>query len=449
MVDFVCKQSIMRILILSQEVWNKANSFGNTYSNIFGGMKDIEIAHIFTLNGLPSKENVVKYYYQINEGEVIKSFFCNKKSEGVGCEISLEKIKETKDIKRYTSNNSIYSKLLSFGKRHHWTLLFWARELAWRYGSIDYEKLMAFVSNFNPDIVFLPYIYVFNTNRIALKIKRNLNIPMVMYMAMDHYSLKRLSLNPLFWIDRFFKRKSIRNLSNNIDLMYCISDKLKCEMQKKLEVPCKVLYKIPEEGRAVSIYNETHNPVRFLYTGNIYANRWKTLALLAEELKNQDFGRLEIYTASPITYRIDKALNIEGYSKIKAPVGPDEVIKLQNQADVLVHVESFDLKNKLLVRCAISTKIMDYISSGRCIFGIGPHDISSIEYLKDNDIALVANSKSDIRKIILQMKTDDELIKNYCKKVSLFSKLKLNPDENRQCLYNDLMKILEKNSKKI
>ena len=63
----------MRILMLSQYPWKKDNSFGNTYSSIFGKIEGIEIAHIYLMEGQPDNEEVVTHYYQIPEKEIMRS----------------------------------------------------------------------------------------------------------------------------------------------------------------------------------------------------------------------------------------------------------------------------------------------------------------------------------------------------------------------------------------
>ena len=430
--------------MLSQYPWKKDNSFGNTYSSIFGKIENIEIAHIYLMAGMPDKEDVVSSYYQIPENEVVKSCFKPwKKSIGAGHVVSIEdKVIEKREAKEIGKSESIYGKLLGFGKRHHWLLMFFARELAWKYGKVNYDGMMSFIDEFKPDIFFLPFSNLYYTNRLALYIKKHYDIPMVMEMAMDHYSLKRISYNPLFWIDRFGKRRMIRHLANHSEKIYVISKRLKDELEGSLHIPCEVLYKIPDENRESTPYEGIHKPVRFLFTGNIYANRWKSLRLLANALKETEAGVLNIYTANPITKEIDKALNIEGVSKIHAPVSQEKVIELQNDADVLVHAEAFDKANKLLVRCAISTKIMDYLSVGRTILAIGPSDISSIEYLCDNDLAFVADSPSAILKVLELIKDKPEILLEYAQKGHDYIKSNLDACSLRQTLYNSLNNVI-------
>lgn len=434
----------MRILMLSQYPWKKDNSFGNTYSSIFGKIENIEIAHIYLMAGMPDKEDVVSSYYQIPENEVVKSCFKPwKKSIGAGHVVSIEdKVIEKREAKEIGKSESIYGKLLGFGKRHHWSLMFFARELAWKYGKVNYDGMMSFIDDFKPDIFFLPFSNLYYTNRLAMYIKKHNDIPMVMEMAMDHYSLKRVSYSPLFWVDRFGKRAMIRKLAEKSEKIYVISKRLKDELESSLNRPCEILYKIPDETRASISYGGAHNPVRYLFTGNIYANRWKSLKLLAETLRDSKAGVLDIYTANPITKSVDKALNIEGVSVIHGPVSQDKVIQLQNDADVLVHVEAFDKTNKLLVRCAISTKIMDYLSVGRSILAIGPSDIASIEYLNDNHLALTADSKEKLKAIIDEIKSNPALLINYSKIGSEYITNHLNAKDLRKKLYDSLNEIV-------
>ena len=97
------------------------------------------------------------------------------------------------------------------------------------------------------------------------------------------------------------------------------------------------MYKRPDSNRKQSVYKPNDRKLKFLFTGNILSNRWKSLSLLVNALKKYEIGTLDIYTANPISRRINKALNIDGISIIHKPVSQNEVIKLQNAADVLVH----------------------------------------------------------------------------------------------------------------
>lgn len=436
----------MKVLILSVDPWCQNNSFGNTYSNIFGKIENVEIAHIYMLDGLPDQENNVSRYYQISEKDILKSalrpFSCER---GVGCEVyASDKNKQNNAISHNRdTRKSAYDKLLGFGKKHHWKSMFIAREVAWKIGKVNYESLFTFIEDFQPDIFVLAYYYVYNSNRIAFRIKQHFDIPMVMIMMMDHYSLNRVSWSPFFWLDRFAKRTRIRDLVKESEKMFVISKKLKDELERELRIPCQVLYKIPDENRSFYPYLSSEGTVKYLFTGNIYANRWKSLAMLVSVLKKQGGGKLDIYTSTHISKTMDAALNISGVSEVHESVTQDEVIRLQNQSDVMVHVEAFDKKNKSLVRCAISTKIMDYLSVGRCILAIGPSDIASMEYLTDNDLALYAYNERQLGEIVKKINTDHALLESYAAKVRAYATKKLDATQLRKEVYDSFQQVIE------
>lgn len=436
----------MRILIISDSPWRKDNSFGNTYSNRFSRIPEIEIAHIYTLAGEPEPDSNTVAFYQIPEGQVLRSVF-KRKTSPAGYIVQPEESKTISTSSEISENRSSwYGKLVAFGKRHHWMSMFMAREAGWRLGNINWEGLLRFAKEFNPDLVFLPIFYTYYTNRIGLYLKQELGIPMVLEISMDYYTFKRFSLNPLFWIDRVFKRRMMRRLTKEASLMYVISEKLKAEYEKRFSLPIKVLYKVPDPTRYSSSYNRTHNgPIRFLYTGNLYANRWKSLSLLVNELVKTRIGQLDIYTATPINDRMNHSLNVEGVSRVHPPVSQTEVIRLQNEADILVHVESFDLANRLLVRYAISTKVMDYLNSKRCILAIGPSDVASIEYLRENDIALVASDSQSLSEIWGKIRSDENVIQYYADRSKNYVLSELDPDVINNGLLQDLRTVADIN----
>ena len=423
--------------MISRHCWNKENSFGNTYSNIFGEVPNIEIAHVYLMEGTPDYESVVSRYFHISEKQIFKSVFC--KNMEVGEEVFASFQTNTKGD---ASMIAQYHKMLTFGKKYRWAVLNWARELAWLIGKVDYQGLMEFVKSFSPDVLFIPYNNVFFSNRIALKVSKTLNIPMVLNMEMDHYSLNRISYNPFFWIDRLLKRRIIRKLVNRASFVYVISEKLKQEYELLLKKDCKVLYKIPDLTRKKYDYKPSDKVVHYLFTGNISANRWKSLALLTSELKKYDNCVFDIYTATPISKEMQKALYIPGKSLIHRPVSQNEIIALQNSADVLVHAEAFDKYNKSLVRCAISTKIMDYLSVGRCILAIGPADVASIEYLKNNDLGIIAYDSKTIQNCV-NSTNDSKTRTFYSKKAMAFVSTQLDANKLRTQLLGELQSAID------
>ena len=426
----------MRILIISRSPWRLDNSFGNTYSSIFRDMKDVEIANIYLADGVPEYEENVKAYYQVSERELVEEFKHPFSLKKVGKVAYAENSSDTHEKEKD-------AKYMAVGKARRWPLMYIMRDFIWKFGKIDYVGMDKFVEDFNPDIIFLPYYYATYVFRVALHLQKKFNLPMTGEACLDIYSLKQLSFDPLFWINRFNIRRWIRKAARHSASLYLISEKMRRDFQKYLKLPCKILYKIPDFGRMQNEYENMHTPVRFLFTGNIGANRWKSLGMLADALQRNRFGHLDIYTATPLTNKMIRRLNIDGYSEVHAPVTQDEVRRLQDESDVLVHAESFDLANRLLVRYSISTKIMDYLCVGRTILGIGPSDIASIEYLRDNDVAMIATNENELNRVISLLKESPNIIKKYSRKGVCFARFQMNADEMKAALRTDMQEIID------
>ena len=70
-------------------------------------------------------------------------------------------------------------------------------------------------------------------------------------------------------------------------------------------------------------------------------------------------------------------------------VGGSRLSQAIREADVLVHVESDDPASVAVTSLSVSTKIPEYLVSGRSILAVGPRGLASIDYLEDHRAALV------------------------------------------------------------
>ena len=62
----------IKLLFISSTPWDDNNSFGNSFSNIFGGNDNYEIYNIYLSEG-NSTSPLVKRKYQISFGEMVRS----------------------------------------------------------------------------------------------------------------------------------------------------------------------------------------------------------------------------------------------------------------------------------------------------------------------------------------------------------------------------------------
>jgi len=395
----------MRILVLSNTPWSNDNSFGNSFSNIFEGISELEFANIYCRYGRPSN-NIVKKYYQITEKSLLRNLFNKNYPSG----------KEITD-NEYVSLSKSESNILNHARKNRLQIYFIIREIIWKIGRWKSKEFERFIIDFKPDLLFQPVYYSGYLNDIALYIKRLTNVPMICYVSDDVYTLRQFSLSPLFWLRRLLIRPKIKKIINKCSLLYVISDMQKKEYEKCFGVRCKILTKGADFSGEPSLKESCDGPITLVYTGNIGSGRWKMLALLAKAIKEankeQVRAKLHIYTMTPVSKRIKDMLNIENSSYLMGGVPFSEVKQIQQDADVLVHVESFSLKERLKARQSFSTKLVDYFHACRCIFAIGSMDLASIYHLHKNDAAVIATSKDEIKKRLNDIINDPGLLRKY------------------------------------
>lgn len=378
----------MKILVLSNTPWTNDNSFGNSFGNIFEGLEDVEIASIYCNYGKPNTK-LVSRFFQITE----KSMLRNLKNSKVpsGQEVFMDES---------ASSDVAEPKGADLARKKRWVVMFWARDFIWQIGRWKSPQLKSFIDDFKPDIIFQPVYYVRHMNRIASFIKQYTDVPMYGYVSDDVYTLKQFSMSPFYWINRFLCRAKVKKVVKQCEILYTISEIQRSEYERIFKVPCKVLTKSANFDEVPAIKKEYNKPLQLVFTGNIGTNRWKSLAIIADSLKeinkNGVKAEMKIYTGTPMTEEMKNALNIEGCSQVMGFVSSSEIPTIQSEADILIHVEASDLISKLTVRQSFSTKIVDYLKIARPILAVGPKDVASIEHLIRNDCAIVADNKDEL-----------------------------------------------------
>lgn len=239
----------------------------------------------------------------------------------------------------------------------------------------------------------------------------------IIYFVDDVYSSKRFNLSPIFWFNRRLRRREIRKTVSMCDLVYTIIDKQKKEYDDLFGVNSKILNKGGNFLNKLIIKKNLSTPIKIVYTGNITSGRWRTLVKIGEALdkinKNKIKAILEIYTKNELYGKIEKAFEKIASVEFKGGLNVEQVKDIQNSADILLHVESIKLKEKLETRLSFSTKIVDYFERGKCILAIGWAESASIEYIKKNQAGFVIEDVSNIEVELGKLINNPELIRDY------------------------------------
>jgi hypothetical protein len=433
---------IPKILIISQGAWDNSTSFGNTFTNFFNDWDSTKIAHIYTDSNHPDTK-CCERFFNISEKCVFQSIFVRGKKTGYRIQKTGEMNSES-----FLYNSTEINKIDYIKSHLRLQIFFWIRELLWCFGKWQSLELNKFLDEFKPDIIFTTFSNTFYINRIQKYIIRYCSKPVVMYTADDGYTLKQFSLSLFYWIDRIIKQRIIQDTVSLVDVLYVISQKQLDEYNTIFGQKCRLLYKWADFSKEKKYEPNANNVVKLVYTGNINLNRWKSLVQIGKAIdklnRNKKIAEIDVYSMTPYTRKIKNAFDKIAAINFKGGVSHNEVLSIQNNADILIHCEALSFKERLKVRLSFSTKIVDYLSRKRCIFAVGNKNCASISYLIENDAAVVATTRKEIEDKLNKLIHNKKLIIEYSEKAWRCGNVNHNMEMNKNIFYYDLMKLNSK-----
>lgn len=399
----------MRILFISASPICKEISIGGTFLNLFSDLDGMEFASICTRTGEP--DPAISRCFCITEKMLVRNLLGKGKA---GME------RECSAVPSCNSSPSDGKTAVRFVKKKRWSVFFWMQNAVWRVGRWKSKELQAFIDDYQPDVIFTTLSDKIYLNRLIRYVHCASNARLFVYAWDNNYSLKRLSFSPFNWITHFANRRHMRKVVREADKLYVISEEQKEDYEKAFHKPCAVVTKYADFSCPPLLKEAYGDPLTLVYTGNLYANRWKSLRMIVKVLQkwneNGTRAELRIYTGSIVTAAMNRALNVPGSSYIMGSIPSNEVMRVQNEADILVHAEAMDLKNRLLVRQSFSTKLIDYLRSARPILAVGSKRVASIKHLAKYQCAMVADCEQEVHEALAYMVEDrrhmDELVRN-------------------------------------
>ena len=366
----------MRVLIVSNNCFSKKLNNGKTLTAIFSSFNKDELAQLYFYPQQPDSDCCFNYF-RITDLDIIKHIL--GKTDTCGKVISCSR--EVMEDKISISDKKEYS---FFSKKARNLRIF--RDFLWKTNVWESEKLLTWCKDFNPDLIFFVAGNGGFAHSIALRISKFLKKPLVIYFTDDYLLYVKPTLIQLlqhFRIKKFFQ-KSI----NYSSMCFAIGELMANEYGKYFNRHFKCIMNAVDivPFAAPPTYS---SPIIISYFGGLHLNRWKMLVRLASILK--EYIHLCVFTASELTDEIQKSFS-DAQIEYCGCVVDDELYKARLKSDVLLHVESDDTKNRAYTRLAISTKIPEYLISGRVVLGFGPEEVASMRILKDNDVGVVISS---------------------------------------------------------
>lgn len=387
----------MNILVIGGGSWEDTSSLGNTFSNLFADWKGANFYNLYFRDTKPNN-SVCNEYFKITTKELLKKII-RPKSIGTFFEIS-ENEQSKEDVLGKKEKKAI-ALIHKYGIRSAYEI----EDFLWGLKKWQNEKLNDFIDLANPDVIFTFAAGNGYITHTVEYVKKRTNAKVVLLVADDIHIAYRMRND--FHHKRL--REGLDRLMGMADKVYGISQEMCSHYGELYGMEIAPLYK------GCTFDNEpmkrVNNPVKLVYAGNLLYGRFDTLVTLIAHLKRiNDFGiavSLDIFSATIITEEQRRHMNIDGISEFHGGISYSEVKKRMSEADIVLHVESFDEEAKKEVRYSFSTKIIDCLQSGSIMMAIGPSGISSIEYSKKIPGAIVIDDVDTIYDVLKDCLSDE------------------------------------------
>ena len=422
----------MRVLVISRNAWDDTNSVGNTLSNFFQNLKDVEFANIYFRSSKPNN-NVCKRYYRITEFEVIKKWFAPSK---IGKEFLWTKEQGSKDSSISAIDEKKIIRLIhKYGIKTAYKIsnrIWYSRK--WLNTNLD-----KFIESFSPDLVVS---FVKSAPQYFMTIKylrEKFHIPLFSWIADDEYTTlsKNSQIREIENLEYILRESAVvRGCSEEI-----------CEYYNSV-FGCKAvpLYK----GCTLSARRKTttNNPIKIAYAGNLLYGRLDVIKKISEAIEKytpESYGvRFEIYSNTPLSSEYQSYFDSTRYTEYMGQRDYEIIKQRLSESDIVLHAESFDNAQIIKTKYSFSTKIIDCLQCGSVLLAVGPSELSSIKYVKKIPGAFVIEKLDCLEKDLLSMLNETATFGERAEAIGAFAKSYHDESINSIELMNTFLKITKK-----
>jgi len=274
------------------------------------------------------------------------------------------------------------------------------------------SEIKSWVREFKPEVIY-SLLGNIRIMKAALQISSFFRIPIVPHF-MDDWPETLYADGLLKIIPNYLLQKNLRYILSQSNRRITIGQDMSMEFKRRYGGDFDYIMNcVPIE----KIRNKTSDQLglKFVFSGGLHLGRFETLLAIVKvmQLLKTRWSGLEILIFAPLQDLKLYGPKLASYSVVRGvkTLAPNDVYGALLDADVLVHAESFEQENARYTRFSISTKIPQYMASGRPVLACGPSDLSSMRYLLSVEAGLVVSNfeDSDLRVAIEALVESAEL----------------------------------------
>jgi len=133
-------------------------------------------------------------------------------------------------------------------------------------------------------------------------------------------------------------------------------------------------------------------PFRLVYSGQIYAAMGTPIAALSVLLGQPSLSDIDLHLYTPQDNRVLEAWGVAGRHEHRGWVHPPEIYRVQRAADALFLPLAFDGPLADIIRTSSTTKLGDYLASGRPVIVQAPPDSYVSWFIRRRECGLAVDS---------------------------------------------------------
>lgn len=359
---------------------NNCTGNGKTVACFLRGIKAANLTQVYVTE-LPIDLEICHNYFQISERRIISNSFTLKRKDLLNHKEQSLKI----ESKPQRGKGSIVKLLNKFFRsnigvaiRNH----FWYKNINTLI--IEMNGIIESVKN---DFVFYDVGNIYAEYDLVLQLCQKNKLPLIVYVSDDYIYAKK----PTKYQTR--ARKHFEELIHYASSTIVISDAMKRHYERYITSN----FIVAMNGCDKLEFGEKKRSecLRIVYTGNLGIGRLAVLehVISALQIMQAENVVLDIFSSFPLGNDEIERINNSKVASFHGAVFGKDLCKAWESADILIHVESFDKRYKDILSTAISTKISEYMCTGRPILIVAPDYAESAGFINRNNAGTVINSE--------------------------------------------------------
>lgn len=274
------------------------------------------------------------------------------------------------------------------------------------------SSLYEAISRFGPQVIYTSGESLF-TLKACLFFAREFNIPVVIHF-MDNWRETLYPNSGVLKILNLLFNRTLDKVQDRMNNALVISPKMKEAYSLQYpDIKYRVLLNsLPDPLFQPNTQRMDNKTIIFSYVGGLHLNRWESLLDIEKSINElQKHGmkaRLFIYTpqkdSCQFSHKFDANITV-----FKGYLPHDQIGIAYEDADILVHTESFEQQVIEYTKYSLSTKIPEYMATGKPILCYAPRLLAVSEYINNARAGIVVDNYDDLVRAVYDLVSNQEM----------------------------------------